>query len=95
MIEVSALQNFVSRDCGRRRRRHHGLEGFGCLWTPDGVDLVATSLHLSLGGGARPERGSKGLLEELDQLGSRWVKPPKWKQNRPRSPLVHLPLVDS
>lgn len=50
MIEVSALQNFVSRGCGRRlpaRALDAKL-----------VALLATSLHLSFGGGAA-QRGHK------------------------------------
>lgn len=56
MIEVSALQNFVSRGCGRRlpaRALDAKL-----------VALLATSLHLFFGGGAG-HRGPKCSLKNL------------------------------
>ena len=58
MIEVSALQNFVSRDCGRRRRRHHHHHPLrGRRRTRDRVAPVATSRRLSLGGRGEARRG--------------------------------------
>lgn len=56
MIEVSALQNFVSRGCGRRlpaRALDAKL-----------LALLATSLHLSFGGGAA-QRGHKCFVKNL------------------------------
>lgn len=56
MIEVSALQNFVSRGCGRRlpaRALDAKL-----------VALLATSLHLFFGGGAG-HRGHKCSMKNL------------------------------
>lgn len=56
MIEVSALQNFVSRGCGRRlpaRALDAKL-----------VALLATSLHLSFGGRAT-QRGHKCFVKNL------------------------------
>lgn len=56
MIEVSALQNFVSRGCGRRLP--------GRALDAKLVALLATSLHLSFGGGAA-QRGHKCFVKNL------------------------------
>lgn len=69
MIEVSALQNFVSRGCGRRlpaRALDAKL-----------VALLATSLHLSFGGGAGqrgPQSPEKNLTNRLEANGLDLIK---------------------
>lgn len=59
MIEVSALQNFVSGDCGHRHHRRQGLGRWaGYPWWP-------RRCSFPWGGEGRGQRGVQVLLKSL------------------------------